>query len=103
MNKIEEIVVKLLELSEDGKITWKPTANEETFAAVLGNTSALISKIGGSTRKNYLLRILNQTGTEIGRYSSAQEDLRALHVTARRSALNIDAELDGLLVELNQF
>ena len=64
MTKIEEILEKLKQLSNEGKITWRPTVNRSTFSAVFGDSSALISK-GGFI---YTLRLLNEG--EIGRIDS---------------------------------
>ena len=105
MTKTEEILEKLHQLSGEGKITWRPTMNQSTFLAVLGNSSALISKDGS----NYNLRLLNSSGNEIGRVSPAASTslethprMERLYESARRQALNVDAELENVLVELNQ-
>ncbi len=107
MTKIEEILEKLKQLSNEGKITWRPTVNRSTFSAVFGDSSALISK-GGFI---YTLRLLNESGNEIGRIDSdaLTDDLNgdtavmiSLYESAQRQVLNVDAELDNVLVELNQ-
>ena len=107
MTKIEEILEKLKQLSNEGKITWRPTVNRTTFSAVFGDSSALISK-GGFI---YSLRLLNESGNEIGRIDSdvMTDDMDAdsvalisLYESAQRQVLNVDAQLDNVLVELNQ-
>ncbi len=107
MTKIEEILEKLNQLSNEGKITWRPTVNRTTFSAVFGDSSALISK-GGFI---YSLRLLNESGNEIGRIDSdvMTDDMDAdsvalisLYESAQRQVLNVDAQLDNVLVELNQ-
>ncbi len=107
MTKIEEILEKLKHLSNEGKITWRPTVNRSTFSAVFGDSSALISKGGFICT----LRILNESGNEIGRIDSdaltddPNGDTKAmisLYESAQRQVLNVDAELDNVLVELNQ-
>ena len=107
MTKIEEILEKLNQLSNEGKITWRHTVNRTTFSAVFGDSSALISK-GGFV---YSLRLLNESGNEIGRIDSdaLTDDMDAdsvamisLYESAQRQVLNVDAQLDNVLVELNQ-
>ena len=107
MTKIEEILEKLNHLSNEGKITWRPTVNRSTFSAVFGDSSALIAKEGFI----YSLMLLNESGNEIGRIASdaLTDDMNgdravmiSLYESARRQALNVDAELDNVLVELSQ-
>lgn len=101
MATIEEILIKLHQLSDEGKITWETTADASTFSAVIGNSSALISKEGSTIN----LTLLNSYGENLDHmYSEDWENTRMqqLYESARREALNVDAELDNVLVELNQ-
>ncbi len=101
MRKIEEILERLHQLSSEGKIAWAPTADPRKFSAVLGNSSAVVSKDASNCR----FKLLNSSGDDIDSLSSRQFDhliIEQLWDLARRRALNIDAELDNVLVELNQ-
>ena len=107
MTKIEEILDKLNQLSNEGKITWRPTVDRSTFSAVFGDSSALISK-GGFI---YSLRLLNESGYEIGRMDldALMDDMNgdraamiSLYEFAQRQVLNVDAELDNVLGELSR-
>ena len=102
MTKMEEILDKLRELSEQGKITWKPTAGKQTFAVVLDKSSVLVSKWSSA----FEIKVLNESGEEIERVVESfghEGAIQELYETARRSALDVSGELDGLLVELNQY
>ena len=105
MTKTEEILEKLHQLSREGKMTWRPTISQWKFMAVLSNSSAIISKEG----LTYNLMLLNSSGNKIGHMSpsaSASPEtysrMEQLYESARRQALNVDAELDNVLVELSQ-
>lgn len=105
MTKIEEILDRLIELSDQGKVAWVRTVDASTFSAVLGNSSALLSKDGN----HISLRLLNSSGDDLDHITSADVGgqwgaprMEKLYEFARRQALNVDAELDDVLVELNQ-
>ena len=106
MAKIETILEKLHQLSQAGKVAWKPTVDPLIFSVVLGESSVHISKAGDET---YHFKVLNSSGDDIaqmfyrGRGSFSDPRIEELYEMARRRALNIDAELDKVLVELNQF
>ena len=42
MAEIADIITKLLERTNEDKVSWKPTANEDTFVAVVGNISTSV-------------------------------------------------------------
>ena len=101
MTKMEEILEKLNRLSNEEKIAWKPTVSPSTFSAVLGNSSAVISKDG----LTFHLKLLNSSGDDLDHMYSGDwgnPRMEELYELARRRALNVDAELDDVLVELNQ-
>ena len=105
MAKIETILEKLHQLSQEGKILWRPTVDPSTFSVVLGESFAHVSKDRSGT---YHFNLLNSSGDELDHAfyddSTLSGDQRVgrLYEMARRRALNIDAELDKVLVELNQ-
>lgn len=104
MAKVTTIFEKLHQLSQEGKIPWKPTVDPLKFSVVLGESSVHISKAGDGT---YHFKVLNSSGDDIaqmfygGRGSFSDRRIEALYEMARRYALNVDAELDNVLVELN--
>lgn len=103
MAKVETILEKLHQLSKEGKIAWKPTVAPSTFSVVLGESSALISQDGLGICH---FRLLISSGDEIDQMSyessTGNQLIPELYEIARRRALNVDAELDNVLVELNQ-
>ena len=112
MADMDQVVDKLLQRTLQNKIWWKPTAIDTAFAAVVGSFSAIISlhedpwEIDMEPR----LRILDREGKEIDRYDAVtvgssqvtSDKLGSLYKSARRVALNVDQQLDGLLGELSQ-
>lgn len=102
MAEISEILTKLAESTDQGKIDWKPTVNEQAFMAAIGNLSVVIQWEIGSYP---LLKILDSSGSEIDRpdgqtHSESRDDLFELHEQARRIALQVDRKLDELLKTL---
>ena len=111
MAEISDILTKLLERTNQDRISWQTTADEKTFLAVLGSSSVSIdedySRSGGRV---YVLKVLNQEGREIERISSkiplaedvntSNRELSELYIKARRVALGVDSQLDSLLQEL---
>ena len=99
-----DILTRLLERTNQDKVGWQSTSDEDTFTAVLGNASVLILV----DRTNAaILQILNQEGREIERLDSGTQEgqqwgyqLRELYSRARRIALGVDSQLDDLLQEL---
>lgn len=103
MDKIETILEKLHQLSNEGKIPWKPTVDPSTFSVVLGESSAHISRdVLGICH----FSLFNSAGDELDKMSDGasmgKQLIPEVYEMARRHALNIDAELDSVLVELNQ-
>lgn len=104
MAEITHIIAKLIERTDQGKVAWKPTAGEQAFVAVIGNTSVGVAK---DLLHNPELRVLDRVGREIyaldGRQSEEyRKDLAQLHEKARRFALGVDRQLDELLAELER-
>ena len=68
MADISVILTKLLERTNQDKISWQTTADEDAFLAVLGNSSVSISAQHSLLiSSEYILRILNHEGREIER------------------------------------
>lgn len=103
MAEISKIVIKLLERTEQGKVTWKTSADERTFVAAVGDHIVTV----WSRDPEVVLRILDKNGREIERldtrtlnldYESRQ--LVRLYSTAKDQALGVAGQLDELLKQL---
>ena len=104
MAEISDILTKLLERTDEDKVSWQPTADESTFTAVLGKSSVMIDQ---DYRLGFVLTILNAEGREIERVNSSEVYeveleplLQELYYKAKRIALRVESELDELLKEL---
>ena len=109
MADAKAIAVKLLERTNENKINWRPTASESAFAAVIGDWSVSISISSNMRASSMSLRIHDGTGQLLDGLVAAQADdpatfrqLRELHQKAKRNALGIDSQLEGLLAELER-
>ncbi len=110
MAEVTDIITKLLERTNENKVSWQTTADEDTFIAVVGNTSTLVYGYGDPrSRQEVQFRILNSEGREIERYDTKTEfdqlievDLVELFTKARRVALGVDSQLDELLKALDE-
>lgn len=110
MAEVTDILTKLLERTNQDKVSWQSTVDESTFLAVLGNTSVSIDEeYGDYGQLQYVFKILNQEGREIERLGSntlntsgesSHDELSELYIKARRVALGVDGQLDNLLQEL---
>lgn len=105
MAEIADILIKLLERTDQDKVVWKTTADESTFLAVLGTASVTIEE--SRIINEVVLRILNQEGREIESLTTwplmseeQRQQLKGLYREARRVALGVESQLDELLKEL---
>lgn len=110
MADMNQIAKKLLERTDERRIPWKSTVNPNSFSAMVGNLSVMVSMrptpisalpISGV----YKLAVLDEKGIEL---ESLVDDspvgnalLRSLHESARRSARGIDERLEELLANLD--
>lgn len=107
MAEIADVLTKLLERTEEGKVPWKPTADENAFVAVVGSLSLLISQ--SSKYSDPVLKILNNEGRAIEELDGSlregtkwKEQLWSMHQKARRIALNVGFQLDELVEQLDR-
>lgn len=108
MAEVTDIITKLLERTNEDKVSWQTTADEDTYAAVVGDMSALVSaRAARFADQDVSFRVLNSQGREIARYDTGTSGdfnivgrLRELHSSARRVALMVDSQLDELLKAL---
>ncbi|MBI2171829.1 MAG: hypothetical protein HYU30_07425 [Chloroflexi bacterium] len=107
--KLQEVVLSALASTKDGRLKWSPTAETNTFLAVIDNRSLVISRtvppVVSVTRSVrgfiFVLRVMNNKGFEVASIreeaSSEQNPLWQLFEAARNNALNPPKELDELL------
>ena len=104
INKEKRIVSQLLSKTEAGKIKWYNfNVDENRFLTYLPSFSLSIRKSRIPITERMYLRILDKSGnllTEIEE-SGDEMDLRPLYEVARRNALEVDLQLQGLLDELD--
>ena len=105
MAQISEILLKLLERTNQDKVIWKSTVDERAYVTVIGKNSVVIQqdhRIYGIEMK-----VLDQQGREIDQLqfegaasATVQSQLNDLYHQARRLALGVDGQLDKMLQEL---
>lgn len=100
MATICEVLIKLLERTGAGKLSWKPTSNEQTFVAVCGGFSMLVIN---DPSYGLTLSILNKANVEIDRASDKGQrpQLDELYRKARAIAFDVESLLDGLMRDLD--
>ena len=114
MAEMNDVVVKLANLTEQGQVPWKTTVDKSTFAATFGSMSVLISANDISPRSSvasYRLSVLDEQGNEIDfatdRWGPSATgvripDLVPLYDSAKRTALGVDRRLEELLNEMDR-
>ena len=105
MAQISEILLKLLERTNQDKVIWKSTVDERAYVTVIGKNSVIIQQ--DHRPFGFEMRILDEQGRELDRLhyehthsSAAQFQLQELFYKARNLALGVDNQLDELLQEL---
>ena len=108
MVKVEDIVAKLLERTDEGKIHWRPTVSEDTFVATIGNWPVFIARPRHIATPEINLRVHDQVGQLLEEFYIGADtvptygQLQELHSKAKHNALGIDRQLEGLLAELER-
>ena len=107
MAEIKNVVDKLAELTEQGRVPWRPTVDKSTFAATFGRMSVLISikePFIGSDKASYRLSVLDEKGDEIDYAAHGTSvtgvslpALLPLYESAKRTALGVEERLEELL------
>ena len=99
--KIDQLVTRLTELTESGKVSWEETAEEGTFLASVGK---FVVTLGEFPSSQYRFRILDEKGKTIDEaWGTTGENwtlLSHLHELARRNALHVEEALSDLLSSL---
>ena len=112
MVEMKDVVAKLANLTQQGRIPWRATVDETTFAATFGSLSVLISSKPsppGPDISSYRLSVLDEKGSEIdfatARYGPSVTNVRLptlvpLYTAAKRTALGVDRRLEELMNEM---
>lgn len=99
-----ELITKLLEATQRGKLNWEKTAIPDNFSVSYGGRWTLtVDKTfnDNTDRVEYYVAIANAEGEEVLRISGRQDNaLPELFEQARRHALKIDQALSDLMKEL---
>lgn len=114
--KLTRVIVRLKEKTDEGKIEWEATANDNIFIASFPDQSIRIEKVNQSsihdgflaavTATKYVITILDSAGKEIESTNDAQMTNQIQNSTyffmtlfnaAKRYACGIDSALDKLL------
>ena len=112
MIEVGQILVGLVQRTEEGRLKWSRAAQSDRFVTSVDAISLVIMEINefideGIVYSNYRLNILDESGEvveSLGRYDTSpeqDEQLARLYVLARRSALNIDSTLEKLAKALD--
>ena len=97
-----ELVIKLLQATNDGRIKWDRADVNDRFAAKYADKWTLTVDRSEGDYETFWLALSNAEGEEILRiYSSAEERVDRLFELARRQALRIDEALSDLLKEID--
>ena len=69
MAEISDILTKLIERTNQDKVSWLTTADDRAFIAVLGNASVMVLQ---DSSEYLILKILNAEGREIEQLNQSQ-------------------------------
>ena len=100
MAEITDVLLKLKERTNQGKVAWRATPESQTSVATIGSNSAMVWP---EFYANAVLSILNASGDEIEKFQAAVSDddywkavVLDLQRAASRVALGVDETLDAL-------
>jgi hypothetical protein len=110
-----ELVTKLIRRSEERKVDWRPTADEDKFIATIGGNTFQIEYHAGDSWQNdhHALKMLDPNGRTIWQksedvtYESGTSDLpprpslKALYNLAQYKADNVEEKLNDALRSLD--
>ena len=103
MAQITDVLTRLIEHTNAGRVDWKTTSDEQTFIVVYNNLSAMVQE---DEFYGNVLKIFDASGKEIERLDSGlgggdwATELSSLHQMALRAALGVDKQLDEFLKEI---
>jgi len=112
--KIRNIIQALQRLTDEGRLPWSSTPDEETFRASIPQGIVRIAKVVPTLAESdalaagedtYLLTLLDNGGRTVEQHRPSDKLERAmlsrLYIEARRSALKTDDFLEAVLRDLN--
>ena len=111
--QIDILVEKLLALTQEGKVDWRDTADEDTFLAAFPKYVVTVRKsedsfdsYGSKSEDSFDIRVADESGRTLeeatgGLNPRLRQNLRLLHEMARRRALHVDEALSDLLSSLS--
>jgi hypothetical protein len=96
-----ELVTKLMQATETGRIDWQKTATSDRYAASFGGRWTVVIDYNANSEHRYFLALKDSEGQEVLRI---WDDLRLsnLFESARRKALKIDEAIADVLKELDK-
>ena len=122
MDNMERVLKGLLKRTEEGKLKWRTTVDENRFLASVDTIAVAVQRVGpgvkmGSDR--FKFEVVNDEGitveslesqdkyglvpSERGATTEQEKDIDRLFTLARRSALDSDATLEKLANTLENF
>jgi len=96
----EEIIDNLAQKTEQGKLSWSPTGQENAFICVLeGEFTFRIVRFEYQNEERVAFSMTDKTNTEIFQLAASlgerfYQRLADLHEVARRSALDVEVKLN---------
>lgn len=99
-----ELVGKLMDASENGRVNWQKTAVTDQYAAAFGGKwTVTIDKSTVDNEDYYWLSINNAEGEEILKiFGSEDKRVERLFEVARRHALRVNEAIKDLIKELDE-
>ena len=101
--KITQLITKLVERTEEGKITWEETAEAGTYQTSFPEYSIQVRQTWHEEGAEAFLRLYNQEGKIIEQLSSDSlprpdsRTLLELYNAARRNAMGVEAAVTSIL------
>jgi hypothetical protein len=110
--KLSDLVLALAKKTEQGKVSWEKTAEEEVYQVAFPNyTIHLLTRPSDESEGlDYLLRIMDEDGTLIEEVSDVDlggggvffKAMDQMYKSARRRALGVDKALDAIFASLGE-
>ncbi|MCK1655132.1 hypothetical protein IVA88_27330 [Bradyrhizobium sp. 149] len=118
LEKQWEMVRLLVERTEAGDVTWKPTAADDAFQVSFRNYSLLLSKVSESNSRDpdFVISLINEDGVVAESFSDVElyhscgpfpegasppfKAMENLFELARRQASGADKIIDEILLQL---
>ena len=111
-NKVQSLVEKLIERTDQGKVGWEITEESIIYQATFPSYSVRIAERTFPTRddnefvltvyddQGQTIDVVTESSLESSGFRNAHERLEELHRAARRQARGVDRAIEELLAEL---